>query len=111
MRHLKMLDLGSSLNYHNEVEFEWNENKSTQCLKLRGFQFEEIISVFQDPFKVITTDKRHDYGEDRYEMLAIFKETLFVVIFTFRSEAIRIISARKANEREKKRYKNQTHHC
>ena len=105
MKRLNMLDYGSSLNYHND--YEWDEIKSIECQKLRGFGFEEITNVFLDPQKLIKTDKRHDYGEDRYEMLAVFTETLFVVVFTVRSEAIRIISARKANEREKKRYKNQ----
>ena len=109
MKRLNMLDYGSSLNYHND--YEWDEVKSIECQKLRGFRFEEITNVFQDPQKLIKTDKRHDYGEDRYEMLAMFTETLFVVVFTTRSEVIRIISARKANEREKERYKNQKNNC
>ncbi|TXI11687.1 MAG: BrnT family toxin [Polynucleobacter sp.] len=91
------------------MTFEWDELKSDQCKKLRGFGFDQMISVFSDSHKVITPDKRHDYGEDRFEMLAIFRETIFVVIFTLRIAAIRIISARKANEREKKRYKTKTH--
>ena len=82
-------------------EFEWDEDKNSKCKKLRGFQFKDITNAFLDPHRCITPDTRHDYGEERYELLAMHEEILSVVIYTLREEAIRIISARKANEREK----------
>jgi uncharacterized DUF497 family protein len=94
------------MNYIKKKEFEWDEDKNSECKKLRGFQFQDITKAFLDPYQCITPDTRHDYGEERYELLAKLDEILFVVIYTFREDAIRIISARKANEREKKRYKN-----
>jgi uncharacterized protein len=102
----KYLDISSSMDYIKKKEFEWDEDKNSECEKLRGFQFKDITNAFLDPCRCITPDTRHDYGEARYELLAKADEILFVVIYTFRKEAIRIISARKANEREKKRYKN-----
>ena len=105
----KYLDISSSMGYIKKKEFEWDEDKNSECEKLRGFQFQDITNAFLDPHRCITPDTRHDYGEDRYELLAKIDEVLFVVIYTFREEAIRIISARKANEREKKRYKNNAH--
>jgi uncharacterized DUF497 family protein len=94
------------MDYIKKKEFEWDEDKSSECENLRGFQFQDITNAFLDPYRCITPDTRHDYGEERYELLAKLDEVLFVVIYTFREESIRIISARKANEREKKRYKN-----
>ncbi len=105
----KHLDISSSMDYIKKKGFEWDEDKNSECKKLRGFQFQDITNAFLDPHRCITQDIRHDYGEDRYELLAKIDEVLFVVIYTFREEAIRIISARKANEREKKRYKNNAH--
>ncbi len=103
------LDISSSMDYIQKKAFEWDEDKNSECKKLRGFQFQDITNAFLDPYRCITADTRHDYGEERYELLAKVDEVLFVVIYTFREEAIRIISARKANEREKKRYKNNSY--
>jgi len=103
------LDISSSMNYIKKKGFEWDEDKNSECKKLRGFQFQDITNAFLDPCRCITPDTRHDYGEERYELLAKLDEILFVVIYTFREDAIQIISARKANEREKKRYKNHTY--
>ena len=49
-----------------------------------------------------------DYGEDRFHVLGQIDERVFFVTYTLRAEVIRIISARKANQREVKRYENQT---
>ncbi len=97
------------MNYIKKKGFEWDEDKNSECKKLRGFQFQDITNAFLDPYRCITPDTRHDYGEERYELLAKLDEILFVVIYTFREDAIRIISERKANERETKRYKNHTY--
>jgi len=103
------LDISSSMNYIKKKGFEWDEDKNLACKQSRGFEFQDITNAFLDPHRCITPDIRHDYGEERYELLAMHEEILFVVIYTLREEAIRIISARKANEREKKRYQNQAH--
>jgi len=51
----------------------------------------------------------HIYGEDRYQLIGRIDERLFVLVYTPRHNAIRIISARKANTREVKRYENRSH--
>lgn len=48
----------------------------------------------------------NSYGEDRYRLIGIIENRLFVVVYTKRHEVIRIISARKANLREVKHYEN-----
>lgn len=49
-------------------------------------------------------DKRHDYGETRMIGYALIDERLYCVVFTDRGDTRRIISLRKANNREKMFY-------
>jgi uncharacterized protein len=82
------------------MEFEWDEAKSDDCFAARGFDFAYAIRVFLDPHRMIRQDERKSYGEERYQLFGRIDERLFVIVFTYRSAAIRIISARKANARE-----------
>ncbi len=58
---------------------------------------------------MIRQDPRHSYGEDRYQLTGSIEGRLFVLVYTPRSDVIRIISARKANQREVKQYENRSH--
>ena len=51
-------------------------------------------------------DNRSDYGEVRYITLARIEKRVYVLVFTLRGSVIRLISARKANTKEVKRYDN-----
>jgi uncharacterized DUF497 family protein len=89
--------------------FEWDEPKSNACFKFRGFDFAYVVQAFLDPYRVVTSDQRYNYGEDRFELLGQIDSRIYVVIYTPRAKAIRIISARKANLREIKRYENSSY--
>ena len=52
-------------------------------------------------------DTRIEYGEVRMIALALMKTRLFYVVFTDRGDYRCIISLRKANDREVKRYVSQ----
>ena len=58
------------------------------------------MRAFLDPSRIVRRDRRWDYGEDRYRLLAAIEGRVFVLIYTMRGSAIRIISARKANGKE-----------
>ena len=90
------------------MEFDWDGIKSDACLIERGFDFMTAAQCFMDPHRMISRDSRFDYGEDRFQVLGQIDERVFFVTYTLRAEVIRIISARKANQREVKRYENQT---
>ena len=90
------------------MEFNWDETKSDACLKEREFDFTFAVQCFLDPDRLISRDNRFDYGEDRFQLLGQIDKRVFFVTYTLRAEVIRIISARKANQREVKRYENQT---
>ena len=90
------------------MEFEWDDAKSDACLAERGFDFAYAIRAFLDDDRIVGRDRRWDYGEDRYWLLGAIEDRVFVVIFTMRGSAIRIISARKANGREVREYEQDT---
>lgn len=88
--------------------FEWDNFKSEACFQERGFDFAYAARVFFDPDRRVEADTRHSYGEDCYQVMGKVDGRLFVVIYTTRARAIRLISARKANQRELKRYEDHT---
>ena len=61
--------------------------------------------VFGDPHRKVKLDSRFFYGEDRYLALGRVDGRVLTVVYTMRNDAIRIISARKANSREVKNMK------
>lgn len=88
------------------MDFEWDETKSETCYVQRGFDFAYAAQAFFDPHRCIRADLRHSYGEDRFQLLGQIDTRVFVVVYTNRTHAIRIISARKAHTREVKPYEN-----
>jgi uncharacterized DUF497 family protein len=90
------------------MDFEWDEDKSITCYLTRGFDFAYAAFAFADPDRIIRQDHRFIYGEDRYELIGRIEGRLYVVIYTPRDDRVRIISARKANPRELKRYENRS---
>jgi uncharacterized DUF497 family protein len=86
------------------MEFGWDPTKRNRTLAERGIDFAGIFEVFSDPARRIAQDTRKDYGEARYNMLARCRGRLFHITFTQREDLTWIISARKANKREQRRY-------
>lgn len=84
------------------MEFEWDPAKSDHCLRQRGFAFADILLAFTDPNHRIVPDLRFDYGEERYQPYGHVEGRLYVIVFTRRGSAFRIISARKASARERR---------
>ena len=90
------------------MEFEWDPAKSDIFFSGRGFDFTYVIHAFLDSDRLIRRDSRWDYGEDRYLLLGRIDNRVFVVVYTTRDLLIRIISARKANQRELNEYENRS---
>lgn len=72
----------------------------------KGFDFACVAHAFLDPGRVIRADQRHEYGEERLQMLGQVQRRVFHVVFMMRGAAIRIVSARKANLREVNDHEN-----
>jgi len=70
-----------------------------------GVSFELAKTVFGDPFAIERLDDREDYGEDRYVLIGMASDqVLMYVAYTEREARIRIISARRATQREENDY-------
>ena len=91
------------------MEFEWDDAKNNACFEHRGFDFAYAIRAFFDPRRVVVQDRRRDYGEDRYRLVGMIDGRAFVVVYTVRNAAVRIISARKANPKEVADYGHNAH--
>jgi hypothetical protein len=86
------------------MEFDWNPAKRAKTIAERGIDFVDVLTGFADPSKKMARDARKDYGEERFNMLAKVQGRVFHITFTKRGEVTWIISARKANKREQRRY-------
>lgn len=53
---------------------------------------------------LIHADTRFDYSEARYQALGLLDMQTYLAVFTIRDDALRIISLRRANRREERRY-------
>ena len=85
-------------------EFEWDDAKAAANLARHGVSFKTAQLAFADVFAVESADLRENYGERRYIWLGMVRNRLLHVAYTIRSERIRIISARPAEPRERRRY-------
>ena len=86
------------------IRFEWDDAKNDRCVRDRGFGFADILPAFLDPNRLVERDDRRDYGEERFRLYGRVAGRLFVIVYTRRGAVMRIISARKANARERDRY-------
>lgn len=83
--------------------FEWDEQKNTINIEKHGVDFQDAKGIF-DGFTLQREDSRKDYGETRYVALGEVYGVVLIVVYTRRGEAIRLISARGANSKERTLY-------
>jgi uncharacterized protein len=69
----------------------------------RGLDMADLGDVWEGPC-ITVTDFRQDYGEERFITMGLLSARMVVLVWTWRGEARRIISMRKANEREQSLY-------
>ncbi|HUY37825.1 MAG TPA: BrnT family toxin [Candidatus Binataceae bacterium] len=84
--------------------FAWDEVKSERNLRERGFGFDYAAQIFASEV-LEEDDRRRDYGEARTVATGEFGGDIFVVVYTWRANRRRIISARRANRRERDAYR------
>jgi uncharacterized protein len=85
------------------VEFEWDPAKSEATYRIRGFDFAYASRIFSGD-RIETIDTRTDYGEIRIEAIGQVGPDVLTVIYTRRGSVLRIISARRANRKERARW-------
>jgi len=91
-----------------DMLFDWDEDKAKTNEQKHGISFLEAMTVFGDIYAVLLDDVEHSDVEERFILLGLSKRTnLLMVCHCYRDEfnAIRIISARKANKQEEQTYR------
>ena len=89
------------------MTFEWDNNKEQINIKKHGMDFETASRVFDDENRIEIYDDLHSDYEDRYITIGMIDEItcIAMVVYTERgTDVIRIISARKATPKERRKY-------
>ncbi|MDY6215141.1 BrnT family toxin [Actinobacillus porcinus] len=85
------------------TSIEYDENKSRKNEIERGLPF-SMVTDFDFDTANVHRDLRKDYGEERFEAMGFIGTRLHILVFCVRQNAIRVISLRKANNREVRAY-------
>jgi hypothetical protein len=88
----------------NKNDFEWDEKKAAENYHKHNVTFEVARHVFDDPAAVDEPDDRQAYGDARFNIIGMVRGRLFFVTYTIRKSKFRLISARRAEPHEKRRY-------
>jgi uncharacterized DUF497 family protein len=86
--------------------FEWDDTEAAANRRDHDGTFETARKVFDDPFAVEWVDKNQSAYEVRFAMVGMVEGRLVFVAYTLRNERIRIISARKPEPNERRKYHN-----
>jgi len=88
------------------LKFEWDGPKGRSNLKKHGISFDEAKTVFSDELGRLMPDPDHSIDEERFILLGTSTSIRLLVVCHCEklNGKVRIISARKANARERKQY-------
>jgi uncharacterized protein len=89
------------------MKIEFDPTKNSQNIHERGLSFEQAHE-FNFESALFEVDDRKDYGEIRFRAFGYFEQRLHTLVFTAIKGGIRVISFRKANNREVKHYESKT---
>ena len=79
--------------------YEFDTNKDFSNRAKHGVSFAEV-EAFEWDSALVRQDMRKTYSEPRFQALGYLNERLYVMVFCFRGDTVRVISLRKANLRE-----------
>ena len=85
------------------MDIEFDILKRTLTLAERGIDMARVGEIFERP-TLTFIDDREDYGELRHITIGFLDERMVVAVWTQRVNTRRIISLRKANDREQQAY-------
>ncbi len=92
---------------YQATTFEWDKKKEENNLRKHGISFEIACKAFFDPFLISLHDEVDD-EELREKIIGMTQNwRLLYIVYTWRADSLRIISARSATKRERIKYENQ----
>ena len=84
------------------MSYQWDPKKAASNLEKHGVDLADAVGVFEDEW-ALTLEEEYVEGEQRFVTMGMdFLGRVLVVVYTYRSEAIRLISARTATRRERR---------
>lgn len=89
------------------VEITFDPAKNARNIRDRGLSFEDVAD-FDFETAVFDIDERRDYGEQRYRALGLSGGRVYALVYVETHLGIRVISFRRANLREVRKYEAQT---
>lgn len=81
--------------------FEWDEGKRALVLAKHGIDLVDAARILDGPVLVTASDRS---GERRWLAIGLLNQREIALIFTKRGRSIRLISARRARDNERKAY-------
>jgi uncharacterized protein len=85
------------------MDFEWDEAKRQANILKHGIDFVDAIRIFEGRFTE-NEDQRRNYGERRYRAFGVIEDEILHVVYTWRGDRRRIITARRARRNERRAY-------
>jgi uncharacterized protein len=82
--------------------FEWSEEKAASNRRKHGIDFDDAIEIFYGPNLLRRSDRNE---EERWLAIGETEGRVITVVFTWRGDALRIISARRARRNEERAYR------
>ena len=85
--------------------FQWDAKKNQTNLKKHGIDFDDAVEVFSRPHILLRSDRNK---EERWIAVGEAEGRAIAVIFTWRDDEVRIISARHARKNEERAYRKKS---
>ena len=94
-----------------KARFEWDPAKAASNLRKHGVSFQTAVRVFTDPYALVEQDLIEN-GEERWQTIGVVEGVVMLMVAHTVDEegdieVIRIISARRANRKERRRYEEE----
>jgi uncharacterized protein len=89
------------------LRFEWDSRKESLNRRKHGVSFQEAESVFYDDHALLVSDPDHSETEDRFILVGMSSRFRILIVchcYRKQDDIIRLISSRKANQKERKQY-------
>ena len=87
------------------MDFEWDPRKAAANERKHSVSFDEAMTVFADWDSITIPDPDHSVGEERFLVIGLSaRGRLLVVSHADRGDNTRIISARRADAHERRKY-------
>lgn len=85
------------------MQFEWDEGKRRKTIVERDVDILRAARIFENTV-IRSIDARQDYGEIRYRAVGLVDGECYVLVYTQRADAIRLITAWKGGRNERREY-------